>query len=184
MKTKTILATLLTFLMLASCKPKVSKEIVEKLKAENKMYDEWYKNHLIIKDDLIKENEDNYNQFLANLDKKAKPKFEKDHELQALITNNKNCLIEISDKLYSANMLSKATIVASEEFISLVEKGELDQDEAEVKWMEYQNRITKLQLQTDSLTNELTNNKDQLYELYKHALNKYNTPVKQNKKKK
>lgn len=184
MKTKTILATLLAFLMLASCKPKVSKEIVEKLKAENEMYEETYKNHIIIKDDLIKENEDNYNQFLSNLDKNAKSKVEKDHELQALITNNKNCLLEIADKLYSANMLSKATVVASDEFISLVEKGEFDQDEAELKWMEYQNRITKLQLQTDSLTNELTNNKDQLYELYKQAVNKYNTPVKEIKKKK
>jgi len=182
MKTKTILVSLLAFLILASCKPKVSNEIVEKLKAENKMYEESYKNRIVSKDDLMKENEDNYNQFLSNLDKKAKPKFDKDHELQALIANNKNCLIEISDKLYSANMLSKATIAASEEFISLIEKGEIDQDEAEIKWMEYQHRINTLQLQNDSLTNELTNNKDQLYELFKNAQTKYNAPVKQMKK--
>lgn len=170
--------------LLCSCKPNIPKEVIEKYRADNNSYESDLSNRYISKEEIIKESDFNYNQFIQTIDPKKKTAFEKDNVLQSELGNHKACLMELADKSHTNNMLSKAMVAANNSFIESLEKGEISEEEASQKWLEYQNKFSKLQLEADSLNNEITTNKDKEYELYKAALKKYGVPTNQSKKKK
>lgn len=136
--------------LLFSCKPNIPKEVIEKYRADNNSYEAELSNRYISKEDIIKESDFNYNQFIQSIDPKKKTAFEKDNILQSELGNHKACLMELADKSHTNNLLSKAMVAANISFVESLEKGEMTEDEATQKWLEYQNKFSKLQLEADS----------------------------------
>ena len=80
-QTKNILLATLLFASLISCKSKISEEVIESYKTENSFYEKTLIEKSVSKEDLLQETEDNYKQFISEIDPAKKTAFEKDTTL-------------------------------------------------------------------------------------------------------
>ncbi len=173
-QTKNILLATLLFASLISCKSKISEEVIESYKTENSSYEKTLIEKSVSKEDLLQETEDNYNQLISEIDPAKKTAFEKDKVFESEFESKKLCLIELAEKSQSNTLHANTTVASGNHFIESLSKGEIEKEEdAKKQWEDFRLKFSELQAQADSIENQLTYNKSQLYDIYKNALNKY-----------
>jgi len=173
-QTKNILLATLLFASLISCKSKISEEVIESYKTENSFYEKTLIEKSVSKEDLLQETEDNYKQFISEIDPAKKTAFEKDKVFKSEFESKKLCLIELAEKSQSNILHTNTTVELGNRFIESLSKGEIEkEEEAEKQWEDFRLNFSQLQAQADSIENHITDNKSQLYDMYKNALNIY-----------
>jgi hypothetical protein len=181
---KNILVITLVAVTLGSCKQSIPKEVIDGFKTDNSFYEKDMNKKITTKEEILKDADITYKNFLPKLDPKKKTAFEKDKEFHRALEYNKSCLIELAEKNQTNSAFLKEAIAASNLFVASLENSDLTEEEATKKMTEYSAGISKLQNDCESIENQMIDNKTETHKLYVTALKKYGIPAKLSSKKK
>ncbi|MBL7913389.1 MAG: hypothetical protein JNJ41_20165 [Bacteroidia bacterium] len=169
---------------LISCKQSIPKEVIDGFKTDNSFYEKDMNKKISTKEEILKDADITYKNFLPKLDPKKKAAFEKDKEFHRALEYNKSCLIELAEKNQTTSAFLKEAIATSNLFVASLDNSDLTEEEATKKMTEYSSGISKLQYDSESIENQMLDNKTETHKLYITALKKYGIPAKLPSKKK